>query len=668
MTKSVKNKDPLVSICCMAFNQKEYIRDTLDGFVMQKLDAPFEVLIHDDASTDGTATIIKEYQNKYPDIIKPIYQKENQYSKGKNILSLILLMAKGKYIAICEGDDYWIDSNKLKIQSELLELEQDKYLCFHPTKTINSKNELQKIKGYSGNDIRYLSAEDILKVGITHIPTCSLMIRRNFFNFPEIESFIPNYGTSLFIKFLPITYSDAIYTPQEMACYRLESDGSHTERVRKDSKLAIKMLKKVNRAIDEANKITFEKYNSQFTDLKRKRVINTLKNRSLTDEQKMSIKLDYKYLLINDKNKKNGKHRILDYLSQRFKNVIHKTAIIRQNIIETLNQKIIRIFSSNAKLAVIYYTFFNTSFRRECFAVLNGRIKHTNDLNGSIVNRFFLTRSVHRIEKGLTMQDRKSVFGLDYIGKTTEHYHNLIMSSKNYDNQTSWYSDVLKMYFDSSGEHPVITKSKAVFEEGYQKYLQSHKNGQRYPSERGSKSFEIPSYEQLRNLAEKRRSVRWFEKRSVEREKIDQALKIANLSPSACNRQPFHYRILDKPELVRKVSTIPMGTAGYSENIPVFLVTVGDLSAYFSERDRHLIYIDASLANMSLMLALETLGLSSCPINWPDIDDKESKMASILDLKPYERPIMCMAIGYARSDGLIARSEKKDINSIRFYN
>ncbi len=122
----------LVSIICTAYNQKSFIRKCLDGFVMQKTTFPFEVIIHDDASTDGTADIIKEYEQKYPDIIKPIYQKENQFSKGLNInYTYNYPRVKGKYIAFCEGDDYWIDENKLQIQVDFLESHPDFTGCFH---------------------------------------------------------------------------------------------------------------------------------------------------------------------------------------------------------------------------------------------------------------------------------------------------------------------------------------------------------------------------------------------------------------------------------------------------------------------------------------------------------------------------------------------------------
>ena len=123
---------PLVSISCTAYNHAQFIRQCLDGFVMQKATFHFEVLIHDDASTDGTQDIIREYEVKYPEIIKPIYQKVNQYSKGIPIgVTFNMPRAQGKYIALCEGDDYWTDPYKLQKQVDFLENHPDYVMCSH---------------------------------------------------------------------------------------------------------------------------------------------------------------------------------------------------------------------------------------------------------------------------------------------------------------------------------------------------------------------------------------------------------------------------------------------------------------------------------------------------------------------------------------------------------
>lgn len=137
---------PLVSISCITYNHEPYIVQALNGFLMQKTTFPFEVLIHDDASTDGTTEIIKDYAQKYPEIIKPLYEEENQWIKGRRgSAEFNFPRAKGKYIAFCEGDDYWIDENKLQMQVDFLENNPEYGMCYTKTK---KWNELKQC--YSG--------------------------------------------------------------------------------------------------------------------------------------------------------------------------------------------------------------------------------------------------------------------------------------------------------------------------------------------------------------------------------------------------------------------------------------------------------------------------------------------------------------------------------------
>lgn len=135
----------LVQIGVIIYNQKNYVKQCLDGILMQKTNFKFEILINDDCSTDGTTEIIKEYEQKYPEIIKPIYQKENQFSKGKRILkNFVLPRVKCKYFALCEGDDYWTDPYKLQKQVDFMEENPDYTICFHNVKRI--------YQNYTGNN------------------------------------------------------------------------------------------------------------------------------------------------------------------------------------------------------------------------------------------------------------------------------------------------------------------------------------------------------------------------------------------------------------------------------------------------------------------------------------------------------------------------------------
>ncbi len=171
----------MVSILCTAFNHGEYIAQTLESFVSQQTDFPFEVLVNDDRSSDNTAEIIREYAEKYPEIIRPFIQEKNLYSQGINIYDHVFYPnAKGKYIAFCEGDDYWTDPMKLQLQVDFLESHPEYSACVHNSKMLfcNEGNKLQDLAS-PGAD-RDISFELIIE-GMRHsYHTSSIMARREF--------------------------------------------------------------------------------------------------------------------------------------------------------------------------------------------------------------------------------------------------------------------------------------------------------------------------------------------------------------------------------------------------------------------------------------------------------------------------------------------------------
>lgn len=138
------NIKPVVVVRCITYNHGAYIKNALDGFIMQHTHFPFVVIVHDDASTDSTTAIIREYAEKYPHIIKPIYETENQYSKHDSSLGRIMSEAceatRAKYIAMCEGDDYWIDPYKLQKQVDFLESHPDYGMCYTKVKRFVQKS------------------------------------------------------------------------------------------------------------------------------------------------------------------------------------------------------------------------------------------------------------------------------------------------------------------------------------------------------------------------------------------------------------------------------------------------------------------------------------------------------------------------------------------------
>jgi nitroreductase len=319
------------------------------------------------------------------------------------------------------------------------------------------------------------------------------------------------------------------------------------------------------------------------------------------------------------------------------------------------------------RFGAVYY-FFDDTFLREFRGVIQGHRHFERHQDG---RRYTLRRNTHRLEKGLIMRPQKGVFARDYLPQTVELYLQLIHDPDCQQDEvtrelTDWAGGVLAEYFAvvSAGQDKAIDRAREQFEAG----APAARKPEARPYARGLDEPPPVSYEQMLALARRRRSVRWYRPDPVPREAIDQAVRVAGMAPSACNRQPFEFRVYDEPALVRKIAAIPGGTAGFHENFPCFIVIVGKLGAFPEGCDRHVIYIDASLAAMSLQFALESQGLSSCCINWRDIPEAEKAMAEALNLSPDERVVMCLSVGYPDPTGKIPFSQKKTLDELRRYN
>ncbi len=227
-------EDIKVSIICNTYNHVRYIRDALKGFVMQKTSFAFEVLVHDDASTDGTQEIIREYEKKYPEIIKPIYQQVNQYSQNIKITKTFQYpRAKGKYIAFCEGDDYWIDENKLQVQFNALEENPEIDICAHSYKVINGRDDsFIENKIYSKNDcIIPLERIIIGEGGI--VGTNTLMYRKDIV-MDDRYTFDKDICHDYVLQIKCSLRSGMLFLNRIMAVYRFAVPNSFCDRMRKD--------------------------------------------------------------------------------------------------------------------------------------------------------------------------------------------------------------------------------------------------------------------------------------------------------------------------------------------------------------------------------------------------------------------------------------------------
>lgn len=294
-------QNPLVSISCTTYNHEPYIRQCLDGFLMQQCDFEYEILVHDDASTDGTQKIIKEYQGKYPEIIKPIFQTENQYSKGIRglIARFNLPRARGKYIALCEGDDYWIDPLKLKKQVETLEKNPNIDICSHASFLNINNIQTDKMIGYWGEKKRYFSFDEVIMNFAATAPLHSIMIRnKNVELFKNITS-VSLGGHSM----LQIQYSypnGLIYLQNRMSVYRVGSQSSISKILFKNDRDYLKRQLKNFDGLDILAKHINQMDLFLIEKTKRKQAIGWIATNNTTTPQ--NLFLIFKYRLFKDRN------------------------------------------------------------------------------------------------------------------------------------------------------------------------------------------------------------------------------------------------------------------------------------------------------------------------------------------------------------------------------
>lgn len=225
-----QSETPLVSVICTTYNHIRYFDKTIEGFLKQITDFPFEIIIHDDASTDGTTNLLKEYANLYPNIIVPVIQTENQYSKGHNWghPKTINPHIRGKYVALCEGDDYWTDSGKLQKQVSYMEENPDCTMCYHAVDYEENGHIVRNDR--SSNIETDYTVEDIIRGGGAFCATSSLCCRTDaYLQYPRFRTMadIGDFPQQILMGLLGRVH----YFPEIMGVYRYASSGSWTERI-----------------------------------------------------------------------------------------------------------------------------------------------------------------------------------------------------------------------------------------------------------------------------------------------------------------------------------------------------------------------------------------------------------------------------------------------------
>jgi glycosyltransferase involved in cell wall biosynthesis len=213
---------PVVTILCPTYSHVNFIRDAIEGFLIQETTFPVEIIVRDDASSDGTAEIVRDYQEKYPQLIVAILHKENQYSKGKKPFPETYAMARGEFVAFCEGDDYWTDPKKLEIQFEYLTQNPDCVGCFHQSRLVDESRKIlrENLKVFVKHKYNRIEAFQELQ---SSYATNSLLFRNQF------QQLLPDWflkkPNDMALEVLLTTQGNLGFIDRNMSDYRKHSGG-----------------------------------------------------------------------------------------------------------------------------------------------------------------------------------------------------------------------------------------------------------------------------------------------------------------------------------------------------------------------------------------------------------------------------------------------------------
>ena len=291
---------PVVSVCCITFNHENYIEDAIEGFLIQETDFPFEIIIHDDASSDSTARIIEDYATRYPNIIRVILQTENQFSKNFHLpFWNVVSKSCGEYIAICEGDDYWTSKDKLNLQLKHMSLHPQIEISFHPAyQDDGNKSKKNIVVSNYGNKIKKFETKDVILGDGGFMPTQSLLFKADVIERLPKWYFESAPVGDYYLQIIAAHANGALYLPFVFSSYRINVSGSWSSMQQSRNKRMTLLAAHFN-ALLELNDYSQNNYDLEIRKVFSKYLFVTSIKNNLTIRQFLELRTVYKRLILN---------------------------------------------------------------------------------------------------------------------------------------------------------------------------------------------------------------------------------------------------------------------------------------------------------------------------------------------------------------------------------
>lgn len=263
----------MVTVVCCTYNHENYIEQTLKGFLMQKTNFPVQYIIRDDASTDKTADVIRKYEAQYPGVFTAIYNKENQYYKEVPYFSTkVMNSTDSKYVALCEGDDYWCDENKLQKQVDAMESDESITLCLHAHYELNAQTGKKKARfPYKKTGVIETGEVFLEPYGIMPA-TCSMLMRTSVIReYPEdiLHSPVGDRNRRMYLADQGKVY----YIAEPMGVYRVNNPHSFGGNLY-EAERSLLLVNRMNAFFDEFDAYTNHKYSTYISYVKEREYVN----------------------------------------------------------------------------------------------------------------------------------------------------------------------------------------------------------------------------------------------------------------------------------------------------------------------------------------------------------------------------------------------------------